>query len=100
MNTSVVSPPEARARGVEFVPDAFVVHLQDGRSLTVPIEWFPRLRDATPQQRNHWRLIGPGIGIHWADIDEDISVAGLARAAGLIKARRTAPRRSPHQARL
>jgi hypothetical protein len=59
MNTSVVSPPEARARAVEFVPDAFVVHLQDGRSLTVPIEWFPRLRDASPEQRNHWRLIGP-----------------------------------------
>lgn len=77
MNTSVVSPPEARARGVEFIPDALVVHLQDGRSLTVPIEWFPRLRDATPEQRNRWRLIGPGIGIHWPDIDEDISVAGL-----------------------
>jgi hypothetical protein len=62
---------------VEFVQDTFVVHLQDGRSLTVPIEWFPRLRDATAEQRSHWRLIGPGIGIHWPDIDEDISVAGL-----------------------
>lgn len=77
MNTSVASPPAARAREVEFVADAFVVHLQDGRSLTVPIEWFPRLRDATPEQRNRWRLIGHGIGIHWPDIDEDISVAGL-----------------------
>lgn len=77
MNTSVVSPPEARARTVEFIPDAFVVHLVDGRSLTVPLEWFPRLRDATPEQRSHWRLIGPGTGIHWPDIDEDISVAGL-----------------------
>ncbi len=43
----------------------------------MPIEWFPRLRDATSEQRNHWRLIGPGIGIHGPDIDEDISVAGL-----------------------
>jgi len=77
MNTSVVSPSEARARSVEFIPDAFVVHLQDGRSLTVPIEWFPRLRDATPEQRNDWRLIGAGIGIHWPKLDEDISVAGL-----------------------
>lgn len=77
MNTSVVSPPEARARSVEFIPDAFVVQLADGRSLTVPLEWFPRLRDATPEQRNRWRLIGPGTGIHWPDIDEDISVAGL-----------------------
>ena len=77
MNTSVVSPSQARARAVEFIPDAFVVHLEDGRSLTVPIEWFPRLRDATPEQRKRWRLIGPGTGIHWPDIDEDISVAGL-----------------------
>ena len=77
MNTSVASPPQARARAVEFVPDALVVHLQDGRSLTVPIEWFPRLRDASPEQRENWRLIGPGIGVHWPDIDEDISVAGL-----------------------
>lgn len=75
MSISVVASP--RARAVEFVPDAFVVHLQDGRSLTVPLEWFPRLRDATPEQRNQWRLIAHGIGIHWADIDEDISVAGL-----------------------
>jgi hypothetical protein len=77
MNTSIVSPPNARARGVEFVPDAFSVRLEDGRSLTVPLEWFPRLRDATPEQRSHWELIGPGIGIHWPDLDEDISVAGL-----------------------
>ena len=49
---------------VEFVPDAIVVHLEDGRSLTVPLEWFPRLRDATPEQRNHWRLIGPGTGLY------------------------------------
>lgn len=77
MSTSVVSPPEARARSLEFIPDAFVVHLQDGRSLTVPLEWFPWLRDATEEQRNHWELIGPGFGIHWPDLDEDISVAGL-----------------------
>jgi hypothetical protein len=54
-----------------------VVHLEDGRSLTVPLEWFPRLRDGNPAQRNNWRLIGPGTGIHWLDLDEDISVAGL-----------------------
>jgi hypothetical protein len=77
MSTSVVSPPNARARGLEFVPDAFVVHLEDGRSLTVPLEWFPRLRDASPEQRGHWELIGPGFGIRWPEIDEDISVAGL-----------------------
>ncbi|HYU17719.1 MAG TPA: DUF2442 domain-containing protein [Chloroflexota bacterium] len=77
MNISVVSPPSARARAIEFPPDALVVHLQDGRSLTVPLEWFPRLRNATPKQREQWELIGSGIGIHWPEVDEDISVAGL-----------------------
>ena len=77
MNTSIVSPPQARARTIEFVPDRLVVHLEDGRSLTVPLEWFPSLRDATPEQRENWRLIGPGTGIHWPELDEDISVAGL-----------------------
>jgi hypothetical protein len=62
---------------LEFVKDAFVVHLEDGRSLSVPLEWFPRLRDATPEQRARWELIGPGFGIRWPEIDEDISVAGL-----------------------
>jgi len=77
MTTSVVSPPNARARSIDFIPDAFVVHLEDGRSLTVPLEWFPRLRDAPPEQRNRWELIGPGLGVHWPDIDEDVSVARL-----------------------
>ena len=77
MSTSVVSPPNARARSVEFVADAFVVHLEDGRSLSVPLEWFPRLRDATPEQRSRWELIGPGFGIRWSEVDEDIAVARL-----------------------
>ena len=77
MSTSVASLPEPRARAVEFVADAFVVHLEDGRSLTVPLEWFPRLRDATPEQRQNHQLIGRGIAIHWPEIDEDISVPRL-----------------------
>jgi hypothetical protein len=62
---------------VEFLSDAFVVHLEDGRSLRVPLEWFPRLRDARPEQRTRYELIGPGIGIHWPDLDEDISAPRL-----------------------
>jgi Protein of unknown function (DUF2442) len=77
MKSSVVSAPDARARKVEFNPDALVVHLEDGRSLTVPLEWFPRLRDATPEARNRWELTGRGLGIHWPDLDEDLSVPGL-----------------------
>ena len=55
------------------------VTLADGRELAVPLEWFPRLRNATPDQRNRWRLIGRGDGIHWPDVDEDISVRTLLR---------------------
>ncbi len=53
------------------------VVLADGRELAVPLAWFPRLRDATPDQRSRWELIGGGIGIHWPAIDEDISVESL-----------------------
>ena len=73
----LTSPPQPRARAVEFVPDAFVLHLEDGRSLSVPLEWFPRLRNATREQRLDYELVGRGLGIHWPDIDEDISVSQL-----------------------
>ncbi len=64
------------------IDDALLhVTLADGRELAAPLEWFPRLRDATPEQRAHWRLIGRGQGIHWPDIDEDLSVAGLLRVS-------------------
>lgn len=62
---------------VSFPDACLVVDLDDGRSVSVPLEWFPRLRDATDTQRNHWQLIGGGIGIHWPDLDEDLSVQGL-----------------------
>jgi len=55
------------------------VVLADGRELSVPLEWFPRLRDATTEQRGQWRFIGRGKGIHWPDVDEDISVESLLR---------------------
>jgi hypothetical protein len=64
---------------VEFSHDQLRVFLSDGREIAVPLEWFPRLRDASPQQRARWQLIGRGLGIHWDELDEDISVAGLLR---------------------
>jgi len=63
--------------GVSFTEDSLVVTLTDGRQVSAPLEWFPRLRDATPKQRKNWRLIGGGVGIHWEEIDEDISVRSL-----------------------
>ena len=77
---AAVSPTAVLALDVRFSEDALHVSLSDGREVSVPLEWFPRLRDATPEQRNHWRLIARGIGIHWQDVDEDISVASLLRA--------------------
>jgi len=57
--------------------DALVVVLEDGRQVSVPLAWFPRLQKATPAQRKKWRLIDGGIGIHWEEIDEDISIESL-----------------------
>ena len=65
------------ATDVSFTKDSLCVVLADGREVTVPLEWFHRLRSATDQQRKDWRLIGGGIGIHWEAIDEDISVESL-----------------------
>lgn len=66
---------------VDVAIDEAALHfvLADGREISAPLEWFPRLRDATPEQRQHWRLIGKGIGVHWPEIDEDIAVATLMR---------------------
>jgi hypothetical protein len=76
-------PVELDATAMDVTTDdsSLRVVLADGRELSVPLEWFPRLRDATPEQRTNWRLIGRGQGIHWADVDEDISVAGLLRVS-------------------
>lgn len=76
MSTSAIRV-EPRAVEVTCTADALSVRLADGREVTVPLEWFPRLRAAVPDQRAQYRLIGGGIGIHWPDIDEDISVEGL-----------------------
>jgi hypothetical protein len=62
---------------VSFTSDSIVVTLADGRRVSAPLEWFPRLLHATAKQRKKWRLIGGGIGIHWEDVDEDISVKSL-----------------------
>src|SRR5215210_8864009 len=68
---------EPLAVDVSCTDDALRVVLADGREITVPLVWFPRLLDATPEQRKEWRLIGGGIGIHWEPVDEDISVESL-----------------------
>lgn len=77
MNTSIESVP--KAVDIWFTEDMLYVRLEDGREVGVPMEWFPRLIKATTEQRNNWRLIGNGVGIHWEDIDEDLSVRKLVQ---------------------
>ncbi len=77
MNTLVVTNTEPRAVGVTFQNDSFTVQLADGRALSVPYVYSSRLAAASAEQRTDYRLIGRGIGIHWPQVDEDLSVAGL-----------------------
>ena len=65
------------AEDVAVTDDTLTVELSDGRTISVPILWYPRLVHATPEERNNWRLIGTGQGIHWPDLDEDISIEGM-----------------------
>ncbi len=67
------------AKSVRFDAEMMHVQLSDGREISVPLEWFPRLRDASEEQRSDWRLIGKGVGIHWEQLDEDVSVEALLR---------------------
>jgi len=77
MSTLVVEADSIRARAVSVTDDCLIVELTDGRSLSVPLAWYPRLQHGTPGERSNWRLIGHGDGVHWPDLDEDISIAGL-----------------------
>jgi hypothetical protein len=76
MNTLAVEC-EPLALDVHCANDTLTVALADGREISAPLSWFPRLRKATPRQRKQWRLIGGGVGIHWEAVDEDISVESL-----------------------
>lgn len=68
---------DERATGVRFADDQLIVDLRDGRTISTPIIWYPRLRNATDSQRSNWRLNGSGLGIHWPEIDEDLSVEAM-----------------------
>jgi len=76
---------EALAVEVSFSRDALSVTLTDGRVVSAPLVWFPRLADASPRQRSGWDLIGGGIGVHWEAIDEDISVASLLHPENFVR---------------
>jgi len=71
---------DATAVGVRVTDNRLIVALADGRELSAPLAWFPRLSQATEEQRQKWRFVGRGHGIHWPEVDEDISIASLLRA--------------------
>ncbi len=77
MNISVTELQGARAVKINVTDAVLRVELADGRTLTVPTAWYPRLTHGSSRERNHWQLIGDGVGIHWPELDEDISVEGL-----------------------
>ncbi len=82
---------DERVADVSFGPDTLSVRLKDGRTISVPMAWYPRLLDATEEQRNNWEIAGGGYGIHWPGIDEDLSTEGLLRGAPAPFTRRATP---------
>jgi hypothetical protein len=94
MSTATLTEP--RIVTVKVTDEAIIAHLADGRLVSVPLEWSWRLKDATAEQRAHWEIIGEGQGLHWPDIDEDISVQGMLRG---IPAKRPS-RKDPCRKRL
>ena len=113
MNTLAIDIVIPAAESVTVTNDTLAVELSDGRSISVPLAWFPRLVHATPAERKNWRLIGRGRGIHWEILDEDISIDGLLSgkpsgesqasfkkwlaARNSVKTRRTTTRKTPRR---
>jgi hypothetical protein len=77
---------DERVAGVSFDADRLIVDLMDGRTIAVPLAWYPRLVEATQEQRSHWEIAGGGYGIYWPEIDEDLSVEGLLRGSPAARA--------------
>jgi len=82
MTTSSLATDAPVATDVRVTDEVLVVALDDGRTVSVPLTWYPRLAAGTPTERRRWELIGPGIGIHWPTLDEDISIEALLQGQG------------------
>jgi len=77
MNTSTLEPPSACIQDIKITSSTLAIDLSDGRCISAPLVWYPRLLNASAKERNHWELIGEGDGIHWPDLDEDLSMDGI-----------------------
>ena len=78
---TLATAADERVAGMSFDEYRLIVDLMDGRTIAVPLAWYPRLFDGTVEQRQNWRIAGAGFGIHWPDIDEDLSTEGVLRGA-------------------
>jgi len=97
---SLALAADERVERVRFKGDSLIVSLKDGREISVPLAWYPRLQNATTSQRKHFKLAGGGYGIHWPELDEDLSTGGLLRGAPSPEATRALPKRKrPSEAR-
>ncbi len=86
---TLTSKTDERVKAVHFDEETVSVDLMDGRTIAVPLVWYPRLLNATPEQRSRWKVCGGGFGIHWENIDEDLSTAGMLPGAPAPSARKT-----------
>ncbi len=77
MNTSAIDLRPVAVQRVQITEDTLIVDLMDGRTASVPLTWYPRLLHGRPEERSNWRLIGHGEGVHWPDLDEDISIENI-----------------------
>lgn len=77
MNTLTIEQPSVCIQDIKITSSALTIELSDGRSISAPLVWYPRLLNASTKERSHWELIGEGHGIHWPDIDEDLSMEGI-----------------------
>ena len=77
MSSSEVERQSPLATDVRLTDDSLCVELSDGRTISAPLVWYPRLSHATPRELKNWRMVGRGLGVHWPDLDEDVSVANL-----------------------
>jgi len=84
--------PTVEIMGIAFGQGRIVFELNDGRAVSTPLAWYPRLFNATPAQRENWRLIGGGEGVHWPDVDEDLSLEGVLRGVPARQPRPADPR--------
>jgi hypothetical protein len=92
MSSSTTDTSIARAETATISDDAITVELSDGRTISAPLAWYPRLLHGTPEERSNWRLLGGGVGIHWPALDEDVSVENLLAGRASVESQRSLKR--------